>query len=802
MRHDHFRNGFRRGAALLMALLLGALCAVPALAAETAATMQLVKTEGTVTVTNRSGKTLSIRNNMRLYNGYHVQTDAAGYAWINLDDTKLAKLDEVSEAEIRKSGKKLELLVSSGSVFFDVTEPLKDDETLNVCTSTMIMGIRGTSGIVAAGQDNTSVYILEGSVECVLTDPATGQSQTASVGGGQMLSISTSGGQLAVAPPASFDMADIGGFVLTELANDEALCAKIKELSGLDIQVDAAAAQARLAADQAQTQQEMDAAAAAQGTQAGGAVVDSSFGYAGASSSSDDSSDSDDNSGSTTPEKPDKPDQPDKPDKPDQPDKPDKPDTSDPTKKWLTVDSSIADIQAALDDSAVKTVYVHQTWAGSLFDGSTLTIAGGETLTVPEGKTLFLGDSTAFKGVDFEIKGTLNVKGTLKVLGKADVAGTFTADDDAEVQVDQGLAVKANGTLTIKAAAVNTGSGCVVEDGGTLTMTDAATLKTDGNTAALTVEANATATIGSNTDTCTIDGGERGTALMSKTTVDIIGAMFKASSPEKLISLKDSGKLNYGGTAIEDVAFILAKKESGGYRNGGWTDADSSTLKSLFQDAKEDDVVVALRDVDATSEGSSTWESSGNTATVKVDLNGKELKYTKLTIKDKFELVGTTSGSKLTTTNGMTAQCTELTIRGGEYDETTGSNPALTIEGGEVTLDGGVKMSSKADMTVKVDNSGSSPKLNLKNCEIVNNSASGASSMAVYWQSDPVDATTGKVKTDLLTLADGVTLKAKKQTVLGWDTGTGTAVDAAGWKVSASADSDGYYVLEKDNTPS
>lgn len=55
---------------LVWLLLLGMM--QPALAADTAATMQLSSTEGTVTVSNASGRDVSLRDNMRLYSGYQI----------------------------------------------------------------------------------------------------------------------------------------------------------------------------------------------------------------------------------------------------------------------------------------------------------------------------------------------------------------------------------------------------------------------------------------------------------------------------------------------------------------------------------------------------------------------------------------------------------------------------------------------------------------------------------------------------------------------------------------------------------
>ena len=72
----------RRKLSLFLAVLLLCLSAAPALAAEdaTAATMQLMKTEGTVSVSGATGRGMTARDNMRLYNGYSVETKAGSYA--------------------------------------------------------------------------------------------------------------------------------------------------------------------------------------------------------------------------------------------------------------------------------------------------------------------------------------------------------------------------------------------------------------------------------------------------------------------------------------------------------------------------------------------------------------------------------------------------------------------------------------------------------------------------------------------------------------------------------------------------
>lgn len=151
---------------LLLAALLLSACS---LRKYIAATMRLVKTEGTVQVDNARGESVEIMENLGLYSGYGVTTQAASYGWINLDETKLAKMDASSQVGILKRGKLLEIYVESGSLYFNVTEPLKEDETMNIRTSNMMVGIRGTSGWVEVEDKNRmSVYLLKGEVECTV----------------------------------------------------------------------------------------------------------------------------------------------------------------------------------------------------------------------------------------------------------------------------------------------------------------------------------------------------------------------------------------------------------------------------------------------------------------------------------------------------------------------------------------------------------------------------------------------------------------------------------------------------------
>ena len=236
-----FRVTLRRCFVLLLCLCLCLGLAVPALAEDAAGSeIRLLQTEGTVNVSSTSGKSYSTREDMRLYNGYVVSTEEASYAWITLDSDKAVKLDQCSSLEVRRSGKNLELLLKSGELFFNVTAPLKEDEKLNIRTSTMVTGVRGTAGWIKLLESGVSqVGILEGRVVCRVANPFTGASRTLVVKAGQIGEFrvyeADSEGEGADARLLGIGSADeISGFILEELLKDPDLVRKILEDAGLD----------------------------------------------------------------------------------------------------------------------------------------------------------------------------------------------------------------------------------------------------------------------------------------------------------------------------------------------------------------------------------------------------------------------------------------------------------------------------------------------------------------------------------------------------------------------------------------
>ena len=182
--------------ALLLSLVLP-LAACGGQPAALAASMHLKKTEGSVDVADGAGNALAPAENLSLYSGYTVATQTESYAWINLDAVKLAKMDAESAIEIVK------------------------DETMEISTSSLLVGIRGTCGWVT---QNTAA-LLEGTVS------VTAAEQTVTVNAGEM-AVLTEAGALEVKP---FSAAAVPAFVRTEVLADTELAAEVLEAAGMDL---------------------------------------------------------------------------------------------------------------------------------------------------------------------------------------------------------------------------------------------------------------------------------------------------------------------------------------------------------------------------------------------------------------------------------------------------------------------------------------------------------------------------------------------------------------------------------------
>ena len=202
-------------------------------------TMRLLRVEGTVNIEDTKGGSKPVIDNIRFQSGDALSTGKDGLASVGLDDTKIVTLENDSRAEFMKKGKQLELKLTQGALFFNVTQKLKDDESLDIKTSTMTAGIRGTSGIVYYDETDDyreSIIVTDGAVEISATNAKTGETKTARVEAGKMLKVYLTDD---VGNSVNFEIKDVpldelGRFSFPGLAENDELMDRISKHTGWD----------------------------------------------------------------------------------------------------------------------------------------------------------------------------------------------------------------------------------------------------------------------------------------------------------------------------------------------------------------------------------------------------------------------------------------------------------------------------------------------------------------------------------------------------------------------------------------
>lgn len=152
-----------------------------------ATTMRILRMEGEVSLED-DGKKKTATENLRLNSGNALSTAVKSLVSIGLDDSKIVTLDELSRAEFNQAGRQLDLELTDGSLFFEVQKPLADEETLDIRTSTMVVGIRGTSGWVSVEGANESLIVCDGHVHVTGRNPTTDETKEIDVYAGQKVS--------------------------------------------------------------------------------------------------------------------------------------------------------------------------------------------------------------------------------------------------------------------------------------------------------------------------------------------------------------------------------------------------------------------------------------------------------------------------------------------------------------------------------------------------------------------------------------------------------------------------------------
>lgn len=189
-------------------------------------TIRLESFSGSVEVKSGSGKDISVSEKMRVFNGYTIKTLGEAEGYLSLDDTKAVKLGNNTEVKIKKSWFSNKIVLISGELFFNVTKPLDSNESLDISTSTMSMGIRGTSGYVGTDSSGSKTQIYTGGVEFI------GPNGKGFIGSWQQVSSDND----FIISQLSSDGSDIAAMVLREINNNDSLKNEIKERTGFDVE--------------------------------------------------------------------------------------------------------------------------------------------------------------------------------------------------------------------------------------------------------------------------------------------------------------------------------------------------------------------------------------------------------------------------------------------------------------------------------------------------------------------------------------------------------------------------------------
>ena len=696
----------RRTASLWMALLLVWSLMLPA-AAETAAaaTLRLEKAEGTVTVSTAAGRTVSTTDGMRLYSGYVLETGTDSYAYVSLDSTKAVKLDASSRGEVSKSGKKLELKAVSGKLFFNVTAPVKEDESLNIRTSTMVTGVRGTAGWVeVVGRSVSRVHLLEGTLTVTAAEPSTGELRRTVITGGQTVTAAVNGasrpGQQTSLTVAELREEDVPAFVAVELAKDPALQDKVEKNSPLSVEEIIRGAEDRLREEQAAA----DAAERALRDQlGGGSGADQVF------PDSRDDADSDDRDSGGSSDTPVTPPAPEPP----------------VTEAVRTLDDpTAAELTAVLNESGVTRVNVTNAGkSGDLYNG-TYTVGKGQTLDLRSG-TLTVGG-----GKTLTVEGTMVNAGELSIIGTMDVNGSFTNDTNGQVLVtsEMSLHVNQGGTMvnrgTVTAAGKN---GARLEISGTLTNTGTAALGNEDGSGTLRVTDTGVLT---NTGAITV----REKSIVFNTGRFENSGRFSDSADSDALTAAFTSTGTYTDTRT-DTVYAIAKEPDGRVCYLG----PLTSMPGWYADT-----AVTLMGGERITWDKRTTDQNVTVPGVTLDLNGRIVELGNialtaaaggnLTVKDSM------GGGALTTDGESTLQVSggTLTLESGSILNTRGGDgnsggTAITTSrsfGGTVNIHGGT-VRSENDFGVQINGAGT--------LKITGGSVVSGSGTAVVLQNDKME---------------------------------------------------------------
>ena len=179
-------------AARFLLLLLAAFTLLAGTAAAEsygASTMRLLRWEGSVQILDPEGEARFVMENARFAKGESLETGAESLASVGLDEERIVTLDEESLARFSGDGSRMLLTLSRGTLLLDVRDKLDENEALDIETSNVTVGIRGTAVYVSESGGASLVGMLEGETEVIVREPS-GVRRLLTVSAGQLLTVS------------------------------------------------------------------------------------------------------------------------------------------------------------------------------------------------------------------------------------------------------------------------------------------------------------------------------------------------------------------------------------------------------------------------------------------------------------------------------------------------------------------------------------------------------------------------------------------------------------------------------------
>ena len=109
-----------------------------------ATSMRLLRYEGEIEILDEEGQPRFIMENARFNSGETLNTKEESTASVELEEERIVTLDEKTSVEFSQQGSSMKMDLKEGTLLLDVENKLDVNEALDIQTSNMTIGIRGT----------------------------------------------------------------------------------------------------------------------------------------------------------------------------------------------------------------------------------------------------------------------------------------------------------------------------------------------------------------------------------------------------------------------------------------------------------------------------------------------------------------------------------------------------------------------------------------------------------------------------------------------------------------------------------